>query len=214
MLLHGSVRCYTDSEESDSEIEAADAPSIIPDGKNFDNVTGFEGYWYDTKSDKLIYILFSDGTGLEISDIDGTAYDIKYTAKNGMVTISESLDTYFLDIIDENTLRADWDIVRKPYDGSLDKKTDSQKSEKPAENSVSDITGLWYDPSGYQTSVYNFNGDGTGTLYWNGNTGDASSFTYTISGSRVSLSFSNHSEGFTISGRSLLSDYGDEFVRK
>ena len=60
----------------DEKTESQSSP--IPPGKNFNKVTGFEGYWYNVVTGKLDYDLFSDGTGLYVDEYDGSLYDIDY----------------------------------------------------------------------------------------------------------------------------------------
>lgn len=47
-----------------------------------------------------------------------------------------------------------------------------------------DLTGTWYDPTGYCTAEFTFNGDGTGTINW-GNSTD--NLTYSLNGNTINV---------------------------
>ena len=113
---------------ADDKKEMQSAP--ILEGKNFDNVTGFEGYWYDKTTGELDFVLFSDGTALETDNYGGNVYLVDYSVSMEwkMVYIYGVNDEYFCEIINSDTLGGDVNCIRKPYEGGLENLTFKTKN--------------------------------------------------------------------------------------
>ncbi len=200
-------------EEPVEEEQEEDYMALIPEGKNFDNVTGFEGFWYDEDYGYLDLVLFSDGTGWEISNIDGRASDATYGVYGKTFVLTGIMDEYYFDIVDENTLKDDGKLIRKPYEGGLENIQDMSNNEPPKAE-ITDVTGYWYDPTNYVYAAFDFSGDGTGTYYWDRNSGNSTSMTYSVDGSKVTVKYGKTTEVLTIEGSDLVSEYRDVYVRK
>ena len=185
----------------------------IPPGKNFNNVTGFEGYWYNTTTGHLDFVFYSDLTGYAIDDYDESIHEIEYYVNNEykMLYIYGYNDIYHCDIIDSNTLSGDVTCVRKPYEGGLEGLQEYLNT--PEEPLITDITGFWSDPERYSTACFQFNGDGTGTYYFERG-GRPYTMTYTINGNTVNYKLTKSAGTLTIKGSKLVDEGGTAYVRE
>ncbi|WP_091867808.1 hypothetical protein [Butyrivibrio sp. INlla16] len=84
--------------------------------------------------------------------------------------------------------------------------------ESSAEESV-DITGTWYDPTGLDTVVFQFGGNGAGTLFWERG-GESTPITYTVSGNTINITLTNSSMTLTYSGGKLSNGFGNTYIRE
>lgn len=186
----------------------------IPEGKNFDNVTGFEGYWYNQLTGKLEFVLFSDMTGYGVDDYDGSIHEIEYSISNEykMLYIIGWNDDFYCDIVDANTLGGDTRCVRKPYEGGLENADFSDKSNDSVKFTTSDLTGFWSDPNKYSYTCFLFNGDGTGTYYF-GN-GKTTTMTYSVDGNTITYNLPKSSGYLTIINKDKLDFYGTAYYKE
>ena len=74
-----------------------------------------------------------------------------------------------------------------------------------------DLIGTWYDPTGYDTAEFTFNGDGTGTINW-GNSTD--NLTYSLSGSTVNIVLPNNTNSTITIGNNCLYHGGSKLIKK
>ncbi|MBQ8955471.1 MAG: hypothetical protein IJ075_00700, partial [Lachnospiraceae bacterium] len=171
--------------------------------------TGILGRWYPEYTDySEYYIQFNeDGSGLIYSD--GQESALSYTYTNGVIKVKVSTGGENEFFLEDGKLRSD-------FDGSLysRKTTEEQEAEKASKEpaKITDVTGIWYDPTGLSTGTYTFNPDGTGILDW-GSGAKPASFTYTVNDGSVNIFMSNYSFSLTIRGDQL--DDGDSrYIRR
>lgn len=87
--------------------EVAGEPADGADsGKNFDNVTGVEGNWYNSATGALTLVLYSNGKGIEYMD-DGEAMSITYGVSYGDVVITNAYGMDYYTLTGPNSMVAD-----------------------------------------------------------------------------------------------------------
>ena len=74
-----------------------------------------------------------------------------------------------------------------------------------------DLTGTWYDPTGYNTAEFTFNGDGTGTINRGSSTDD---LTYSISGETINVLLPNNTNTTVTIGYNCVYYGGSKLIRK
>lgn len=74
-----------------------------------------------------------------------------------------------------------------------------------------DLTGTWYDPTGYCTAEFTFNGDGTGTINW-GNSTD--NLTYSLNGNTINVVLPYNTDTTITVGTNCLYYGGSRYIKK
>lgn len=91
-------------DEVDGEEETSDGE--LPPGKDFKQVTGYEGRWYYIPTGELTYELYSDGTGREFT-VSGI-YDITWHISGDHLMVQDPFDYDGYQIMGPNNLDDYW----------------------------------------------------------------------------------------------------------
>ena len=189
--------------------ERGEAGESASEDQTAESDSGILGKWYPEYSDFAeYYIQFNeDGTGCICIDGDETA--LTYTFSDGVIRVKVSTGG-------SNEFYVEGSNLREDFDGTLysRKTTADQQAEKDAKEpaAITDVTGTWYDPTGYSTSSFTFNADGTGYLDW-GTKATPASITYTVSKGAVNISMSDLTFTLKIRG-DQLDDGESRYIRK